>query len=346
MTPYSLLWLQVLLVVSLLSSITGRAEAGPKGYPEPWDWQNQNPFPDLQTQASPTNVSPNPEFLPIGRNVSVIEGGTAILPCRVAHLVQHYTVSWIRARDVTVLSVGGLAFSSDQRLGVVEVPQPRLSASDWSLTIVNSSRADQGVYECQVNTDPKIHRKFYLTVTEAPASTMKSLYDDGRLRDQVAPLSEYGGKRPGKHRTLSDGPHMSIQGGPVHYVAQGGEVSLECQVSQLLQPPRTLHWQRSGRPLTARQRPGLSLETERLAGVSRVKLYLAHSEPGDTGNYTCMSDSTLQSTVLLVVTMGVEIPPKGLKGYRGGSASPHLHLFFHLLPLLFPLNLPLHLLPP
>ena len=33
-------------------------------------------------------------------------------------------VSWIRARDVTVLSVGHLAFSSDARIGVVQVRYP------------------------------------------------------------------------------------------------------------------------------------------------------------------------------------------------------------------------------
>ena len=31
---------------------------------------------------------------------------------KVRHLLKHYTVSWIRARDVTVLSVGHLTFSS------------------------------------------------------------------------------------------------------------------------------------------------------------------------------------------------------------------------------------------
>ena len=32
-----------------------------------------------------------------------------------------FQVSWIRASDVTVLSVGHLAFSSDKRIGVVQV---------------------------------------------------------------------------------------------------------------------------------------------------------------------------------------------------------------------------------
>merc|ERR1719317_1143882 len=66
-------------------------------------------------------------------------------------------VSWIRAEDVSVLSVGHLAFSSDKRISVVQVPRPRLSASDWNLSIAGATLEDDGMYECQVNTEPKIY---------------------------------------------------------------------------------------------------------------------------------------------------------------------------------------------
>ena len=46
-----------------------------------------------------------------------------------------------------------------------KVPRPRLSAADWNLSIKNASLADDGMYECQVNTDPKINYKVFLTVT-------------------------------------------------------------------------------------------------------------------------------------------------------------------------------------
>ena len=51
----------------------------------------------------------------------------------------------MRAKDVKVLSVGSLAFSSDSRIGVVKVGRPRLSAEDWNLAILNTSRADDGM---------------------------------------------------------------------------------------------------------------------------------------------------------------------------------------------------------
>ena len=42
---------------------------------------------------------------------------------------------------------------------------PRLSASDCNLSIENVSLVDDGMYECQVNTDPKINYKVFLKVT-------------------------------------------------------------------------------------------------------------------------------------------------------------------------------------
>ena len=77
-------------------------------------------------------------------------------------------VSWLRARDVKVLSVGSLAFSSDSRIGVLQVGRPRLSAEDWNLAIENTSQADDGMYECQVNTRQKINYKVFLTVQSVP----------------------------------------------------------------------------------------------------------------------------------------------------------------------------------
>ena len=66
---------------------------------------------------------------------------------------------------MTVLSVGHLAFSSDARVSVEKVSRPRLSASDWNLSIENASLVDDGMYECQVNTNPKINYKVHLKVT-------------------------------------------------------------------------------------------------------------------------------------------------------------------------------------
>ena len=62
------------------------------------------------------------------------------------------------------MSVGSMAFSSDSRIGVVQVARPRLTAEDWNLAIQNTSKADDGMYECQVNTRGKLSLVFKLNV--------------------------------------------------------------------------------------------------------------------------------------------------------------------------------------
>ncbi len=39
----------------------------------------------------------------------------------------------MRGRDMSVLSVGDVTFSSDTRYTVGHTPRPRLAASDWNL---------------------------------------------------------------------------------------------------------------------------------------------------------------------------------------------------------------------
>jgi hypothetical protein len=41
----------------------------------------------------------------------------------------------MRGRDMSVLSVGDVTFSSDSRYKVIHVPRPRLAASDWNLQV-------------------------------------------------------------------------------------------------------------------------------------------------------------------------------------------------------------------
>ena len=46
----------------------------------------------------------------------------------------------------------------------LQVDRPRLLAADWNLSIENASKQDDGMYECQVNTEPKINYKVFLSV--------------------------------------------------------------------------------------------------------------------------------------------------------------------------------------
>ena len=87
-------------------------------------------------------------------------------------------------------------------------------------------------------------------------------------------------------------------------MTSGSGVVLECLVSGLSSPPLSLYWEKGNKVITAKERPGVSLETEKLVGVSRISLYIGSTKLSDTGNYTCVSDMAKTETVLLVVTQG------------------------------------------
>ena len=93
-----------------------------------------------------------------------------------------FQVSWIRKNDVVVLSHGNLVFTSDERVKVtqsftiqfnynfslsddmfesnhylIKSVYFQVSEKDgiWSLEIQKVGHSDQGVYECQTNTEVK-----------------------------------------------------------------------------------------------------------------------------------------------------------------------------------------------
>lgn len=71
-----------------------------------------------------------------------------------------FQVSWIRTRDLHIMTSGPHTFTADERISVIQKPENET----WTLRIMSSKTKDTGRYECQVNTDPKMSRFFNLTV--------------------------------------------------------------------------------------------------------------------------------------------------------------------------------------
>ncbi|XP_050728064.1 zwei Ig domain protein zig-8-like [Eriocheir sinensis] len=118
------------------------------------------------SQAPSPGVSVGPYFLsPGSRNVTATVGQTAYLPCRVAQLPNEAQVSWIRKRDLHVMSSGMVVFASDQRFQVVHPEK----SENWTLHIRFAQVRDSGVYECQVNTEPKMSLGYHLNVVDSLA---------------------------------------------------------------------------------------------------------------------------------------------------------------------------------
>lgn len=94
---------------------------------------------------------------------------------------------------------------------------------------------------------------------------------------------------------------MEISGPSVVRLPPGSAFSLECQVSGLLLPARHLYWTHNELVLTPKNRPGLSLESEKLSGFSISKLVLVDVGPKDAGIYGCVTDVTPPKEVELII---------------------------------------------
>lgn len=109
------------------------------------------------------HLNTKPYFLPPAANaLTTLSGQSAYLHCRVAQLGDK-KVSWIRRRDLHVLTSGLHTFASDQRFLALHSHR----SENWTLHIRFSQTRDSGEYQCQVNTDPRMTMVFYLEVQEA-----------------------------------------------------------------------------------------------------------------------------------------------------------------------------------
>lgn len=71
-----------------------------------------------------------------------------------------FQVSWVRHRDIHLLTVGVETYTSDQRFVALHFPH----TEDWALQVKYPQRRDSGTYECQVSTTPPIGHSMLLSV--------------------------------------------------------------------------------------------------------------------------------------------------------------------------------------
>ncbi|XP_062554689.1 uncharacterized protein LOC134219836 [Armigeres subalbatus] len=134
------------------SVVGGTGGSAPFGFPQ---------LPPLDNKPYFDDVSP--------RNVTTVVDDTAVLKCRVKHKGNR-TVSWMRKRDLHILTSGTHTYTGDQRFSVHHPPD----SDDWDLKIAYAQPRDSGIYECQVNTEPKINLAVFLHVTAARAMIIGS----------------------------------------------------------------------------------------------------------------------------------------------------------------------------
>lgn len=70
-------------------------------------------------------------------------------------------VSWMRKHDLHILTSNIYTYTGDQRFSVLHATD----SDDWDLKIEYAQQRDSGIYECQINTEPKINMALHLEVT-------------------------------------------------------------------------------------------------------------------------------------------------------------------------------------
>ncbi|EDW04235.1 GH11687 [Drosophila grimshawi] len=223
------------------------------------------------------------------RNITARTGHTAAINCRVENL-RDKSVSWIRKRDLHILTAGILTYTSDERFKVVRTADSK----DWTLHVKYAQPRDSGIYECQVNTEPKISMAFRLNVIVTPPDA------------------------------------KAIIAGPTDlYVKVGSVITLTCHVKQpatAAQDIGPIYWYRGPYILTpfvahpndaAIDLQRISMEST-LAEKLQSRLRIANAQLLDTGNYTCMP-TTAEAASVVVNVINDESPAAMQKSGANGS---------------------------
>ncbi|CAK9805002.1 Zwei Ig domain protein zig-8 [Anthophora quadrimaculata] len=199
------------------------------------------------------------------QKVTAVVGQTVVLLCRVQNLGNRTNlsqVSWIRKRDLHILTSMLVTYTSDARFTIVGNPEH----DDWNLRIDYVQPRDAGIYECQVNTEPKIYRAVTLKVLDVQAK---------------------------------------ITGPEEVYVKKGSTISLTCIVNVQDIPPSNVTWYHAGAVIDFDgPRGGVSLETEKGKNGTTSKLLITRAHLEDSGNYTCVSSKIAPASAMVHVLNG------------------------------------------
>ncbi|TMW52428.1 hypothetical protein DOY81_002486 [Sarcophaga bullata] len=176
-------------------------------------------------------------------------------------------VSWIRKRDLHILTAGSTTYTSDQRFQVLR-PE---NSGNWTLQIKYPQPRDSGIYECQINTEPKMSLSYTFNVVELKATII----------------------------------------GPTDlYVKSGSDINLTCKIMQGPHELGNIFWYKGSEiiDMTTNQNEidsgkRITVENDWSDGLtSRLKIRRASSS--DTGNYTCVPTIAKSSSVYVHVIIG------------------------------------------
>uniref|UniRef100_A0A182QZZ0 Ig-like domain-containing protein n=1 Tax=Anopheles farauti TaxID=69004 RepID=A0A182QZZ0_9DIPT len=223
----------------------------------------------MMTTTTEESAALQPYFdFDVPRNLTVTVGQTGFLHCRVERLGDK-DVAWIRKRDIHILTTGASTYTSDQRFQVIHPD----GSVNWTLQIKYPQVRDSGVYECQINTEPKMSLSYLLNVIE--------------LRARIL--------------------------GPADiFVKSDSEITMTCVIQQGPHELGTIFWYKGStliEPLT-QENDLIPSENRRIivetdwTDVLTSRLKIKRVVQSDTGNYTCVPTMAKSASVYAHVISG------------------------------------------
>ncbi|XP_022915002.1 zwei Ig domain protein zig-8-like isoform X2 [Onthophagus taurus] len=250
-----------------------------------------------QTSPMPEMTLPprkfDPQFdLTTPKNVTALVGKSAYLSCRVRN-IGNKTVSWIRHRDIHILTVGSYTYTSDQRFQANHHPE----TDDWTLQVKWAQKRDAGIYECQISTQPV--KSYFVTLT---------VVEYGDYNETMEPNDEVFSKRV---------PTAAILGGPDLHVDKGSTINLTCAIRFSPEPPAYIFWYHHDDIFLSiyyksetnfvisydSSRGGVSVITEK-GDITTSFLLIQHADIADSGKYSCSPSNADVASVRVHVLNG------------------------------------------
>ncbi|CAG7825099.1 unnamed protein product, partial [Allacma fusca] len=238
-------------------------------------------------RSAAATLSPHIEMFKL--NATAYSGQTAYLQCVVKHLGDK-TVSWIRRRDLHILTSGNHVYTSDPRVSLLR--QGKLYNS-WTLKIIRVSKKDEGAYECQVNTEPKLTASIFLLVFGRD----ETVHSAWRVMES-SPLQ--------LDSNLNSKPKVTEARivGPVQLnLPEGSIANFTCMISHPGLTAPNVTWLHNDIPVKESSviRGGINIETEKSLFSTISKLVIVKVVPKDQGKYSCGGETLFPASATLWV---------------------------------------------
>ncbi|RWS16914.1 Neurotrimin-like protein, partial [Dinothrombium tinctorium] len=202
------------------------------------------------------------------KNVTAQIGHSVYLHC-IVEPIGDKMISWIRLHDFHLLTVGLFTYTSDYRF---VIRHGTLQANDWALQIKHVTPKDEGLYECQVNTDPPRSTYYYLHVV-VPYAGMVGSPDDMLVRP-------------------------------------GSIINLTCVISRSPEPPAFVFWYHNDRMInydynSNDNRGEITMHKDAEKSDTVIsRLIIRNARLSDSGNYTCTPSNAEPTSIYVRVMQG------------------------------------------